>query len=63
MTGKDTSEGHQIVHATNPRADRVKENHNLVRVWFDVAGGVLEIRLSLADADNLQRYLSKHARP
>lgn len=62
MTGKDTPEGRQIVHATNARADRVSEGQGYVRMWFDVAGDVLEIRLSKTDAHNLQRYLKKHVR-
>ena len=58
--GDDAPEGRQIFYATNPRADRVSGKQR-VRMWFEVnEGQQIEIRLSVADADNLQEYLRKH---
>ena len=64
MTEKDAPEGRRVFRATNPRADRSSENPHHLRMWFDVgeARQQLEIRLTVEDADKLQRYLRKHIR-
>ena len=51
-----------LFHATNPRAEALTEDQ--VRVWFAVKDEdkELEIRLSLKDAGDLHRYLSKQLR-